>query len=128
MKYLLDTHVFIWMASDPDALPQSIAEILLAPESDLVLSLVSIWEMQIKAQLGKLKLATELPALVEEQQTRNAVAILPISLEHLWELGKLPPIHRDPFDRLLIAQSRREKLLFLTADSLIPKYDVDVVW
>lgn len=128
MKYLLDTHVFIWMASDPTGLPTKVAAILRDSDNDVFLSMASIWEMQIKVQLGKLELTATLPELVEQQRTRNAVEILPISLDHLWEVGKLPPIHKDPFDRLLIAQSRHEDIFFLTADRIISSYDVQIVW
>lgn len=128
MRYLLDTHVFIWMASDPSGLPAKVATLLTDSDNDLLLSMASIWEMQIKVQLGKLELTADLPALVTQQQTANAVEILPISLDHLWEVGKLPAIHKDPFDRLLIAQSRHEDVLFLTADRIISSYDVQVVW
>ncbi|MDT8391903.1 MAG: type II toxin-antitoxin system VapC family toxin [Lentisphaeria bacterium] len=128
MKYLLDTHVFIWMASDPTGLPTKVAAILRDSGNDVLLSMASIWEMQIKVQLGKLELTATLPELVEQQRTRNAVEILPISLDHLWEVGKLPPIHKDPFDRLLIAQSRHEDIFFLTADRIISSYDVRIVW
>jgi len=128
MKYLLDTHVFIWMASDPAGLSRKASSLILDTNSQLILSLVSVWEMQIKSQLGKLELELPLPELVGEQQATNRVELLPITLDHLWELGTLPPIHRDPFDRLLIAQSRCERIQFLTADGTIPDYDVDAVW
>jgi PIN domain nuclease of toxin-antitoxin system len=84
--------------------------------------------MQIKIQLGKLTLPAPLSILLQRQQQTNAIQILPITLPHVLELASLPDLHRDPFDRLLIAQARVEKASLISDDATIKKYPVTVVW
>lgn len=128
MKLLLDTHAFIWWTSDPSRLSKRALAFCEDPENQLVLSVVSLWEMQIKAQMGKLVLRGSLSEIIEAQQQRNQVEIIPITLDHVLALDSLPPLHGDPFDRLLIAQARIEGASVLTKDEMIPRYSVDVVW
>ncbi len=90
----------------------------------MYLSIVSIWEIQIKSSLGKLPLTKPLAKLVLDQQEQNGVQILPITQDHIYALADLPPIHHDPFDRMLIAQAQHEHLTLVTADENIPKYAV----
>ena len=94
----------------------------------LIVSVASLWEMQIKAQLGKLKLNIPMAELIEKQKETNAIKVLTISLEHILELGNLPTIHNDPFDRLLIAQARVEDAMIVSTDSILAQYPVTVVW
>jgi PIN domain nuclease of toxin-antitoxin system len=128
MKLLLDTHAFIWWDSEPARLsPQALA-LCQDRENALLLSVVSIWEMQIKLQLGKLRLALPLREIVESQRQTNNVEILPITLAHVLALENLPVHHKDPFDRLLVAQAIIEEVVLVSGDPNIAKYPVRVVW
>lgn len=128
MKILLDTHVFIWWHNDSKKLSQTAFTMIKDKENMLFLSMVSIWEMQIKLQLGKLQLQVSLPLLINEQQTKNGLHILPIALEHILTLEKLPSHHQDPFDRLLIAQSIYEKMPIITHDNQFSNYPISTLW
>ncbi len=128
MNFLLDTHVFLWLAACPEKLSPKVEKIVLNTENSLFLSIVSLWEMQIKIQLGKLDLDMPLVELWHGQQAKSLLMLLPTKEEHVWTLAKLPQIHKDPFDRLLIAQSLNENMPFITADEIISKYDAKVVW
>src|SRR5213080_3737488 len=107
MKGILDTHTFIWWDSDPAKLSAAASSFLRDPTNFIYLSVVSVWEILIKVQLGKLALRTPLPAIVM-QQLSNGLLILPVRLDHVLAVEALPPIHKDPFDRLLIAQDSTE--------------------
>ncbi len=111
MDLLFDMHSFIWWADEPDKLSQTALEALEDENNRLFLSDVSIWEMQIKIQIGKMKLKLPLRDLVDSQQQNNEIEILPIATAHILALDNLPFHHKDPFDRLLIAQSIIEDLL-----------------
>lgn len=128
MKLLLDTHAFIWWDSEPAKLSPRVLALCQDRQSVLLLSVVSIWEMQIKLQLGKLRLALPLKEIVESQQQTNNVEILPITLEHVLALEDLPVHHKDPFDRLLVAQALVEEAVLVSADPNITRYAVRVVW
>lgn len=130
MRYLLDTHVLIWFDSSPEKLSKKVLDILLNENNDLYISHVSLWEMQIKSQLGKLTLESSLQDLVGSQQRINGLKILNIQAEHIYALESLASYHRDPFDRLLIAQSMIERLAFLTADEKIHQYqnNIECLW
>jgi PIN domain nuclease of toxin-antitoxin system len=127
MKLLLDTHTFIWWASNPEQLPKSTLELLKHRENQLWVSLVCIWEIQIKYQLGKLDVRLPLAEVVAQQQA-NGIILLSMTLEHILELEQLPMHHRDPFDRLLIAQSRVEKAVLVSRDRVFQQYDCQVIW
>ena len=128
MKLLLDTHTFIWWDSDPLRLTPHVLEICQDTENLLLLSVASVWEMQIKLHLGKLELALPLPELVKGQQKINKIEILTVKLEHVLALDKLPPHHKDPFDRLLIAQAHIEEAVLVSKDPVFTKYPVKVAW
>jgi len=128
MKLLLDTHVFIWWSSEPDKLSQKVLTLCEDVENSLILSVASVWEMQIKLQLGKLKLQLPLQKLIESQQQTNNLQILSIDLEHVLELHNLPPHHNDPFDRLLIAQANTENLHLVSKDGVFSKYEAKLLW
>ena len=128
MRLLLDTHTFIWLDASPDQLSAEVQDILHDPNNDLLLSIVSVWEVQIKAQLGRLDLRGNLAAIMQEQQESNGVELLPIALPHVLALRELPPHHGDPFDRMLISQARVEDVILVTKDENISKYPVDVLW
>ncbi|MGX9365342.1 type II toxin-antitoxin system VapC family toxin [Desulfoplanes sp. PS50] len=128
MNFLLDTHVFLWFAAYPEKLSDRAKQIILNTKNSLFLSIVSLWEMQIKIQLGKLDIDTHLIDLWHDQQTKSQILFLPAKEEHVWTLPNLPQIHKDPFDRLLIAQSLCENMPFITADATISKYNVKIIW
>src|SRR4051812_36738272 len=112
------------MDNDPVRLSQTAKSICEDSANELVLSIASVWEMQIKLQLGKLTLRLPLSELIRDQQKTNALQILPISLDHVLSLDALPPNHRDPFDRLLIAQANAEGINLLSADPIFGSYKV----
>jgi PIN domain nuclease of toxin-antitoxin system len=118
-RYLIDTHVLLWDLSDDPRLSQAHAAILTGEEPKF-LSVASIWEIAIKVSAGKLQLPADFLDVVVESE----VGLLTILPEHAWEVGKLPPHHNDPFDRLLICQARREGLTILTSDRRFSAYDV----
>jgi PIN domain nuclease of toxin-antitoxin system len=95
MKLLLDTNVFIWLNDTPHRLREKVMTVVANPDNDLFLSLTSIWEMQIKIQLGKLQLNDALPDILRTQQVDNNLQILTINLNHIWSLENLPYHHRD---------------------------------
>jgi PIN domain nuclease of toxin-antitoxin system len=128
MNLLLDTHAFIWWDDDYARLPDSLLVKLRDPQHIVYLSLASIWEMQIKIQLGKIEFTIPLSQKIRDNQLRNKLQLLPIAEAHLYALGDLPHHHRDPFDRVLIAQSRTESLTLVTNDSNIRRYDVTTLW
>ena len=128
MKLLLDTHAFIWWDSNPDKLSPRALTLCQDRRNSLIVSVASLWEIQIKAQLGKLKLNIPMAELIEKQKETNAIKVLTISLEHILELGNLPTIHNDPFDRLLISQARVEDATIVSTDSIFTQYPVTVVW
>lgn len=125
---LLDTHVFIWLDIAPEKLSATAKRLIIDPNQVLYLSLVSVWEMQIKMQLNKLSLHNGLRETIQAQQAINQVQLLPIRVDHVLALDMLPFHHRDPFDRLLIAQTHIEGYTLLTNDGDIEKYDVKTVW
>lgn len=128
MKLLLDTHCFILYVDRPDAIPSAARDLLEDTSNDLFLSLVSPWEMQIKSTLGKLQLSKPAAELVQAELDRAAIQLLPITLHHIDALSRLPNHHRDPFDRLLIAQAIHEGLTLVSSDQTIAKYAAPVLW
>ena len=128
MKVLMDTHVFLWWIEDNPRLSPRAREIISDIENEVFLSAASGWEIAIKARLGRIKLPQDPARFVMEQVTINAFRTLPIQLNHTLHVYTLPPIHRDPFDRILIAQSQLENIPIITADSYIAKYPVEVIW
>ena len=125
MKILLDTHIFLWALTDDVRLSEAQREAYLSEHSELYLSHASLWEILIKTRLGRLSLPEPTMAYVIRQMEKNRVSPLSIQLAHLANLESLPNVHRDPFDRMLIAQARAEKMAILTSDALIRQYDVE---
>jgi len=128
VKLLLDTHTFIWWDSDPAKLSAGARALCCDPANQLVLSVTSLWEIQIKRQLGKLDLRLPLAEIVAHQQETNGVTILPIVQAHVLALEDLPTHHRDPFDRLLVAQAIVEGATLVTADPVLKSYPAEVRW
>lgn len=128
MKLLLDTHVFIWWDNEPEKLPKQIITLCQDPDNILIVSLASLWEMQIKLQLGKLRLKLPLAELVSSQQQTNGIELLSITLPHILKLEDLPSHHKDPFDRLLVAQAMVEDIMVITADTIFTNYSIKTIW
>jgi PIN domain nuclease of toxin-antitoxin system len=128
MKILLDTHTFLWWDSSPEKLARAVANLLSDPGNSIILSVASAWEIQIKKQLGKISLSIPLAEMIESQQQVNGVEILPINLKHVLSLDGLPTHHKDPFDRILIAQAKTEGMVIASADPIFSKYGVEVMW
>ena len=128
LDLLFDMHSFVWWADEPTKLSRAALAALEDETNRLFLSDVSIWEMQIKIQLGKMKLNLPLQDLIDSQQQNNEIEILPITTEHILALDGFPFHHKDPFDRLLIAQSVVEGFTIVTVDSEFPAYPAKLLW
>lgn len=128
MRFLLDTHVLIWMTLEPDRLSDSVAQIIQDRQNSLFLSMASIWEMQIKLQVGKLNLQLPLQQVIADQKRVNELRVVMIEESHVYGLGDLPGVHKDPFDRLLIAQARVEGMPVVSVDEVFDQYPVERVW
>lgn len=127
-RLLLDTHVFLWWVDDAPELTGAARRAIGDPGNECFLSLASCWEMAIKSSLGKLRLARPVERFVSEQLAANGFSLLNIELRHAARIEKLPFLHRDPFDRLLIAQAMTEKLTMVTADSVFSEYGIKLLW
>ena len=124
MKILIDTHIFLWAIMGDPRLSGSRQKIFLDESNQLYLSIGSIWEMVIKINLGKITMPLPAIGYIMKQMEKNHIFPLAIHVSHLAELEGLPPLHRDPFDRILVAQARAEKMWLLSADAQVHKYDV----
>lgn len=127
MNLLLDTHIFLWSAIQPTKLSDSIRQVLEDPANLLFLSAASVWEMQIKTQIGKLQLSLPVEEFVPIQRGFNNILALPIFERHIWALETLPLHHKDPFDRLLMAQAVTEQYQLVTADPIFARYEVPLL-
>jgi len=127
MKLLLDTHIFIWWAEEPARLAPATLAALEDESNDLVLSVASVWEMQIKIQIGKMRLSQSLPALIASQQQANNLRILSIEYAHVLTLDSLPLHHNDPFDRAIIAQAVTGGYTLVSADTKFSAYTVNLL-
>jgi len=128
MKYLLDTVAFLWSVDAQDRLNTRTKEILEDQAAELFLSPVVSWEIVIKVTRGRLTLARSVSETLDLAFAKFAMQAQPITHAHTLMLGELPAIHNDPFDRMLVAQARSEKLILVTADSVIEKYPVETLW
>ncbi len=127
MKAILDTHAFLWALAGDARMSRHARDIFAGP-ADLSLSMASIWEILIKVQSGKLNFPRPAGPYVLSRLAENRIKTLPISIDHLLALERLPMHHRDPFDRILIAQGLEEKLPIITSDPLFRNYPVEVIW
>ncbi|GFE72083.1 type II toxin-antitoxin system VapC family toxin [Chroococcus sp. FPU101] len=128
MKLLLDTHTFVWFIEGNLNLSVGARNLIEDQRNQRFLSMASLWEMSIKVSLSKLELKMTFTELVKREVYGNAIKLLEIQPEHLDELAKLPFHHKDPFDRLIIAQSLVEQIPVLTKDSAFVNYPVTVLW
>ncbi|MEW5762516.1 MAG: type II toxin-antitoxin system VapC family toxin [Bacillota bacterium] len=128
MRVLLDTHVFLWWITDDERLSPRAREVMVEGRNTLVLSAASGWEMAVKAQLGRLSVAGDFASFLSEQLALNGIDTLPVTMAHALHVFELPAHHRDPFDRLLVAQALLEGMPIVTADPEIARYPVEVIW
>lgn len=123
MKLLLDTHVLLWWLASPEALAPPALKAISNPTNEVYVSAASLWEMSIKQTLGKLSL----PGNPVEVLESMGFTMLDISAEHGWRAGDLPPHHKDPFDRMLVAQADIESMVLVTRDTHIPRYGIPIL-
>ncbi len=115
------------MDSEPERLTKVVADAIVDSQNTVVIPVVALWEIQIKSGLGKLSISRPLPEIVDEQQD-NGMSVLPVMPPHVFRLAELPNIHRDPFDRLLVAQALAESLTIVSSDGVLRDYGVPVLW
>ena len=127
MRLLLDTQCWLWMQAEPDRFSPEARKLLLDPSNELFLSAASSWEIAIKYALGKLPLPEPPSTYVPSRMQSSGVIGLAIEHAHALHVESLPPHHRDPFDRLLVAQAQLEALPIMTADRVLASYSVTVV-
>jgi len=128
MSYLLDTHTFLWMAGDPLSLSEKVREIVEEKNNHLYLSAASAWEIAMLQQLKRLELPDVPQRFIAEALQQLNVLPIPIGFTTAISAATLPFIHRDPFDRIIIAEALKEKMTVLTKDVLFKSYGVAVVW
>ena len=126
MRQLLDTHTFIWFITGSDRINNKVRERI--ESNDNLLSIASLWEIAIKSSIGKLDLKLSIEQLVEEQITANGIELLDITTEHIAVVADLPLHHRDPFDRLIIAQAMVEQIPIVGVDKVFDSYSVQRLW
>ena len=128
MNILLDTHTFLWWVAEDAQLSLKAKEIIANPDNKIYFSVVSAWEIVIKVGIGKLSLSEPPETYIPSRTTDNQFEILAVQMPHILKINSLPNFHKDPFDRLLIAQSLVEDLSLLTVDNAIAQYSVQTIW
>jgi len=128
VKLLIDTHAMLWILQGSTKLTEKAAEVFTDVDNEVFFSAVSYWEICLKISLGKLQLRDSWSTDLDHIFEKNMIRWLPLKKGHLLGIVNLPWIHRDPFDRMLIAQAMAEDLSFITADSNILKYNIEVIW
>jgi PIN domain nuclease of toxin-antitoxin system len=128
MRLLLDTHAFLWFVSGDRRLPGPTRDLIRSADHDVWLSVVSIWEAVVKQQIGRLELPASAWSYLRRQRDRHDVDSLPLHEAAVEHLGKLPAMHRDPFDRMLICQAIEHELQLVTDDEAVRQYPVKTVW
>jgi PIN domain nuclease of toxin-antitoxin system len=128
MKYLLDTHTFLWLAADPERLSDAVRDIIINPENDLLLSAASGWETALLWKLNRIELPEDPSLFIPQVIHALSLTPLAIGFETAISAATLPLIHRDPFDRLLVATAMVEKVPLLGKDTIMMEYGVELVW
>ena len=128
MRLLLDTCTFLWLNGDIERLPRTVREACESRENDLYLSVVSVWEIAVKWAAGRLTLPDEPSVWVPSRREQNGIASLAVTEEAAIQATKLPALHKDPFDRMLVCQAISEGMALVTPDPLIRQYPVLVIW
>lgn len=127
MKILLDTHIFLWFISGDTQLSSNVRGVIRDPENEVYLSAISIWEAIVKYQLGKLPLPEHPETYLPKQRDLHQIASLALDESSVVQLAKLPPLHRDPFDRMLICQALQNGLTIATVDAAVRAYSISVL-
>lgn len=128
MKFLLDTQAFLWFVLKDRALSQVACDLIVDPLNDILLSPASYWEIAIKVSIGKYQIPGNFETWIEHQIQVNELEILPIKVAHVAAIVTLPFHHKDPFDRLLVAQALTEKILIISVDAALDNYPVTRYW
>jgi len=130
VTYLLDAHTFLWWVRDNPALSQNARSILQDPNNHIALSVASVWELSLKCSLGKLPdfEPFQNSTLLSQFLVGQGIQLLPITLEDIAQAASLPIHHKDPFDRMLVAQAQRQQMTLISKDELLRSYAVQVVW
>lgn len=128
MRFLLDTHVFLWLALGSDEIPDRLASQLRDPDNDVFLSAVSTWEIAVKSKDGRLALPSPAVEYIVDHRHRHRIEPLPLEESAIAHLNRLPVLHRDPFDRMLICQAIEHEMTLVTNDANIRNYPVRTLW
>ncbi len=128
MRLLLDTQAFLWSISAPERLSTRARRNIQSGRNEVFVSAVSAWEIAIKSALGRITLAEDPQRFIPEQMTQNAFEPLPVLIRHALKVLDLPNVHKDPFDRLLVAQALIEDLALVSVDERLSRYPVRVIW
>ena len=128
MKAILDTHVLLWWANDDRRLSRQARDFITDPGNVCYLSVGSCWEIVLKSQSGKLEYPAGPSAFLEQVMLRQGIELLPVHYRHVRRIPDLPLHHRDPFDRLLIAQSLEEGIPLVSGDKAVRRYPIEVIW
>jgi PIN domain nuclease of toxin-antitoxin system len=128
VRILLDTMAWLWSVGQVECLNKVARDLLVDPQHEVYFSAASVWEIAIKAEAGKLRLPESPRTLVPRETARQGLRPLPVSQIHALGTYDLPNHHRDPFDRILVAQAIQERLVVLTSDRVLEKYPVEVIW
>jgi len=127
-KLLFDTHTFLWLDSNPEKLSPVAIKACEDADNELYLSVVSVWEIMIKTKINRLQLQVPIKELIEVHQKENNLKLLSVELRHVYALKSLILHHKDPFDRLLIAQAISEQMVLVSIDNQFNQYPVDIIW
>ena len=128
MKVLIDTHVFLWILVSPKKLSSRARSIIESGDNHVLLSTASLWEIAIKEQVGKLFLPNPPERYLRRRIAESDIEMLPVSAQHALRLFSLPVHHKDPFDRIIVAQSQEEDIAIITADAVMRRYEIEVIW
>ncbi|MCD4722625.1 MAG: type II toxin-antitoxin system VapC family toxin [Desulfobacula sp.] len=128
MDILLDTQVILWSISGDSRLSRQAGSVFLDPTNNLYFSIAGYWEIAIKISIGKLVLADRWSVIIDREMRGNFIKFLPITQKHCNSLTELPFYHRDPFDRMIVAQAKTEQMALLSADPQLKKYEIEVIW
>jgi PIN domain nuclease of toxin-antitoxin system len=128
MKVLLDTHAFLWWVAGDPQLSEPARDLIADGSNEVLFSVASAWEIVVKTSIGRLWLEGDPETFIDEQLEANAFGVLPIHLRHALAIAGLPDLHRDPFERMLVAQAMSEGISILSGDQQVAAYPVDVVW
>jgi PIN domain nuclease of toxin-antitoxin system len=127
MNYLVDTHVVLWFFNGDQIIPPKIRKLMTEDPGHVYISVASLWEIAIKFSLGKLEIDSGLPLFLNSLE-ESGFRILPIQTEHILTVAGLPFFHRDPFDRIILAQAKTERFTIITKDDRFSLYDAKILW